>query len=63
MKKIELYPEEIATLLYFLKEEITNNEKLLKSEYLSEKTKTLLQNTINDRKSLQNKLENALKED
>lgn len=63
MKKIELYPEEIATLLYFLKEEITNNEKLLKSEYLSAKTKTLLQNTINDRKSLQNKLEKALKED
>lgn len=62
MKKIELYPEEIATLLYFLKEEITNNEKLLKSEYLSAKTKTLLQNTINDRKSLQNKLEKALKE-
>lgn len=63
MKKIELYPEEIATLLYFLKEEITNNEKLLKSEYLSAKTKTLLQNTINDRKSLQDKLEKALKED
>lgn len=63
MKKIELYPEEIATLLYFLKEEITNNEKLLKSKYLSAKTKTLLQNTINDRKSLQNKLEKALKED
>lgn len=63
MKKIELYPEEIATLLYFLKEEISNNEKLLKSEYLSEKTKTLLQNTINDRKSLQDKLEKALKED
>lgn len=63
MKKIELYPEEIATLLYFLKEEISNNEKLLKSEYLSAKTKTLLQNTINDRKSLQNKLEKALKKD
>lgn len=63
MKKIELYPEEIATLLYFLKEEIADNEKLLKSEYLSAKTKTLIQSTINDRKSLQNKLENALKED
>lgn len=63
MKKIELYPEEIATLLYFLKKEIADNEKLLKSEYLSAKIKTLIQSTINDRKSLQSKLENALKED
>lgn len=63
MKKIELYPEEIATLLYFLKEEITNNEKLLKSEFLSAKTKTVIQSMLNDRKSLQNKLEKALKED
>lgn len=63
MKKIELYPEEIATLLYFLKEEISNNEKLLKSEFLSSKTKTVIQSMLNDRKSLQNKLEKALKED
>lgn len=63
MKKIELYPEEIATLLYFLKEEISNNEKLLKSEFLSAKTKTVIQSMLNDRKSLQNKLEKALKED
>lgn len=63
MKKIKLYPEEIATLLYFLKKEIADNEKLLKSEYLSAKIKTSIQSTINDRKSLQSKLENALKED
>lgn len=63
MKKIELYPEEIATLLYFLKEEIAYNEKLLKSECLSAKIKTVIQSTINARKSLQNKLENALRGD